>query len=186
MLYVGRSRAPVDVLFCNNVRRGSSNRWCFPRKVEKLMKELTAGHQVLQLFGGRASWGTRLDIDVIVRPDVVGDAWLPPFGRDSFDTVILDPPYHRLNAQERNAVIQVAAWIARARVVWFDVVWTDPPRYCTLDRAWLVRVGAGAFMRCLEIFRVGPGKPDPPRYFSRGPGMKYNRWLAGQAALPLR
>jgi len=184
MYYYGRGRAPVDVLFCNNVRRGASNAWCFPRKVEKVLKQLTAGQQVLQLFGGRSSWGTRLDLDPIVRPDVVGDAWLPPFSRDSFDVVILDPPYHRLNAQERVALCVTAAWIARAHLIWFDTPWMDAPPSCTLEKAWLVRVGAGAFCRCLEVFRVAPVKPDPPAGFVRGPAMKYNRWLAQPAGLP--
>lgn len=59
--------------------------------------EITAGQSVLHLFGGQATWGRRLDIDSTLKPDVIGDAWLPPFKRDAFDVVIIDPPYAGIN-----------------------------------------------------------------------------------------
>jgi tRNA1(Val) A37 N6-methylase TrmN6 len=43
-----------------------------------------------------------MDIDPIVEPDIVADAWAPPFGKDSFDVVILDPPYNHINAATPN------------------------------------------------------------------------------------
>ena len=80
--------------------------------MRKLLQADTEGKSVLQLFGGLSDFGIRLDIDPTVRPDVIGDAWVPPFKRDSFDVVIIDPPYFRLNAQEKNALFRAAGWIA--------------------------------------------------------------------------
>jgi len=35
------------------------------------------------------------------------------------------------------------------------------------------------------FFAVRPGdKPRPRPYFTRGPAIRYNRWLAGQQGLP--
>jgi hypothetical protein len=140
---------------------------------------------VLHLFGGRATFGTRLDIDLYTKPDVVGDAWLPPFAKDSFDVVVLDPPYFRLNQQEKNSLLAAAAWIAKRRVVWFHTVWIASLAPLTLERSWLVRVGDTCFVRCLQYFAVdGTNKRAPKRRFDRGPAMRYNRWLVQPQGLP--
>jgi len=88
---------PTEVLWCSNQRRGAGNGWSFPPNVEKLLRRLTEGKSVLQLFGGQAQWGVTLDIDAQLRPRVIGDAWMPPFRRDAFDVVIVDPPYRGIN-----------------------------------------------------------------------------------------
>jgi len=140
---------------------------------------------VLHLFGGLASFGTRLDIDPSTKPDFVGDAWLPPFGRDEFDVVVLDPPYFRLNQQEKNQLLSNAAWIARNRVVWFHTIWIASDTRLNSERAWLVRVGNTCYVRCLQYFKVNQErKREPLRYIERGPAMKYNRWLMGDQPLP--
>jgi len=176
---------PVEVLWCDRIRRGRRPGWCFPAKVEQLLRTLTEGQSVLHLFGGRAGWGVRLDIDQLVDPDVIGDAWLPPFARDSFDVVILDPPYARVNAVEKMALFRAAGWVARRRLIWFHTVWVSAGSGLALERSWLVRIGNNSLVRCLEVFRVKADKPGPVRYFARGPAMKYNRWLTGNRVLPL-
>src|SRR4051812_40293396 len=108
---------PVEVLWCSNNRAGRSNGWRFPPKVERLLKQITAGKRVLQLFGGMSRWGVRIDIDRSVRPDVIADAWLPPFGADSFNVVIIDPPYHSINQQMKQQLLRTAAYVAREHVV---------------------------------------------------------------------
>jgi len=172
---------PVEVLWCGN---GHGHGWSFPPKVRRQIECDTAGKSVLHLFGGRATFGTRLDLDPIIQPDVIGDAWLAPFGRNSFDVVIIDPPYTRLGGQEKAALFRGAAWIARERVVWFSTVWVNAGSCLKTERAWVVRVGDFCHVRCLIYFRV-VSKPDKVRYFKRGPGMKYNRWLAQPQGLPL-
>jgi hypothetical protein len=179
-----KGKYDVGTLWCNSVRAGGSNYWSFPKKVEQVLREFTAGRSVLHLFGGVARWGTRLDIDPQVRPDIVGDAWLPPFARASFDVVILDPPYIRLNAQEKNALLRAAGYIAREHLVWFHTIWTFGCRGITYEKGWLVRVGDNCFVRALEIFRVAPGIVEPVEYFVRGPAIKYNRWLVQRESLP--
>ena len=50
--------------------------------------------KILHPFGGKAQFGTRVDINPTTNPDFVGDAHnLNMFEDNSFDLVILDPPY---------------------------------------------------------------------------------------------
>jgi hypothetical protein len=139
---------------------------------------------VLQLFGGLSRWGTRLDVDPVTRPHVRGDAWLPPFVRDAFDVVILDPPYVNINHQMKQQLLRGAAYVAREHVVWFHTMWIASDAGCSLERAWLVRVGDSCAVRCLQVFRSPTEKPSPRNVFIRGPAIRYNRWLGGQMRLP--
>ena len=173
------------VLWCANASQGSGNGWKFPPAVRRQLIADCRGLAVLQLFGGRSSFGVRLDIDSIVKPDVIGDAWLPPFRRDSFDVVILDPPYVHLNSNAKCALFRAAAWIARTRVIWFATCWISQPPGLSRGPSWLVRVGDNCAVRCLQYFEVKPGKLDPVKHFTRGPAVRYNRWLAQPEALPL-
>jgi hypothetical protein len=104
----GQPAARPETLWCPNVRQGASNRWSFPPAVEKLLRTITAGKSVLQLFGGLARFGVKLDIDRETRPHVIGDAWMPPFRKDAFDVVILDPPYAGINQKMKQALIRGA------------------------------------------------------------------------------
>jgi hypothetical protein len=173
-----------EVLWCPNGRRGGrGDGWAFPRGVEKLLRAETEGKSVLHLFGGKAQWGVRLDIDPATRPHVIGDAWLPPFAEASFDVVILDPPYNHINAQMKNALLRGAAFCSREFVVWFSTLWIAGAHGLKLERSWLVRVGDHCYVRGLQVFRVTK-RLTPTRMFTRGPAMKYNRWLMQPQGLP--
>jgi hypothetical protein len=185
MREASRTADRVEVLWCANVSGAKGPGWSFPRRVERLLQELTAGRRVLHLFGGRSRWGTRIDVDAATRPHVVADAWLAPFVRDAFDVVILDPPYFHLNANEKGQLLRQAAYIARERVIWFHTVWIYSARSLPMERAWLVRVGDNCAVRCLQVFKVEGLKSWPEPKFLRGPALKYNRWLDGQMALPM-
>lgn len=139
---------------------------------------------MLHLFGGQATFGTRLDIDANTHPDVLGDAWLPPFARESFDVVILDPPYIRFSAQAKIALFRAAGWIARRRVIWFATEWMAAAGGLKLERAWLVRVGDNCHVRALQYFDI-VARPGPVEHFKRGPAVKYNRWLQQPNSLGL-
>lgn len=177
---------PIDVVWCSNARTGRANGWSFPRNVEKLLVELTAGKRVLHLFGGQSRFGVRLDIDRELRPNVIGDAWLPPFRRDAFDVVIIDPPYAGINHQMKSHLVRGASWIARESIIWFHTMWLPTDSIVKLDRAWLVRVGDHCQTRCIQVFNVSTEKELPRLEFTRGPAIRYNRWLAGQQGLPFR
>jgi SAM-dependent methyltransferase len=72
----------------------SKYRGAFPLHFEhNLVQLLGYPEKVLHPFGGRAEIGTRVDIDPTVQPDVTADAHALPFEDESFDLVILDPPY---------------------------------------------------------------------------------------------
>lgn len=179
-----RARPPVDVLWCSNARSGRSNGWSFPPRVNHLLRELTAGRRVCHLFGGLSKFGTKLDIDANTRPHVLGDAWLPPFVRDAFDVVVLDPPYIGINQQMKQQLLRAAAYIARDHVIWFHTMWVASDSFLPLEKAWLVRVGDSCSVRCIQVFKTTADKPRPRTYFTRGPAMKYNRWLVGHLPLP--
>lgn len=72
-------------------------------------------------------------------------------------------------------------------MIWFHTMWIagggqDGLR---LERSWLVRVGDSCAVRCIQVFTVKPGPKVKPRpHFTRGPAIRYNRWLAGQQRIP--
>lgn len=174
----------VGVLWCGNARSGRSNGWAFPPRVSLHLRALTKGKRVCHLFGGRANFGLRCDIDPVVRPDVFADAWLPPFVKNAFDVVILDPPYLNINQQMKQQLLRAAGYIAADSVIWFHTMWVASDRGLTLRESWLVRVGDSCSVRCLQVFAVNGEKTKPRNHFTRGPAMKYNRWLMGQTGLP--
>jgi len=179
-----RDRPPVDVLWCSNARQGRSNGWSFPPRVNHLLREFCAGRRVLQLFGGLSKFGTKLDIDPTTKPHVLGDAWLPPFVMNAFDVTIIDPPYMGINQQMKNALLRGAAYVSAEYVIWFHTMWVASDTSLTLERAWLVRVGDSCACRCIQVFRTKAEKTAPRTYFTRGPAIRYNRWLAGELPLP--
>lgn len=66
----------------------------FPLYFEQNLNQLLGyPERILQPFGGRAELGVRMDINADLQPDVIGDAHNLPFEDESFDCVILDPPY---------------------------------------------------------------------------------------------
>jgi hypothetical protein len=179
-----------QVLWCGSNPRCQRDGWAFPRAVRKVIVDECEGMSILHLFGGRADFGTRLDIDPSVRPHVIGDAWLPPFGRDTFDCVVLDPPYvgefRSMSNDRLRCLFGAAAWIARKRVIWFHTVWVESPARCIREKSWLVRVGRHCQTRCLQFWNVPQGdrKLAPPRKWNSGPAMKYNRWIQQPQGLP--
>lgn len=171
---------PVGIIFCRN---SSRNGWSFHPKIRKKLIADHQGKSILHLFGGASTFGTRLDIDPITQPDVIGDAWLPPFAAKSFDVVILDPPYFHLDAQTKTALFRAAGHIARERVVWWHTVYASGSGGLSIEEAWLVKTGDSCHVRTLQYFRIRE-RLGPVKYFVRGPAMKYNRWIAGQQSLP--
>lgn len=187
----GAPSVPVEILWCgtNRPRRKHGRRtngWSFPPRVRELLLQECQGRTVLHLFGGNADFGVRLDLDPLLRPDVVGDAFLPPFARDSFDVVCLDPPYYKMNRQEILALLRVAAWLAREHVYWLHTVWIASNRLLPLERAWLIRVGDQCAVRTLQKFSVREPKLRPlqPGEFQRGAPLRYNRWARAAGELP--
>ena len=179
-----RRRPRVEVLWCPNKRREPKRAgWSFPPVIETKIREFCDG-RVLHLFGGQAKFGVRLDVDRATHPDVIGDAWMPPFAERSFDTVVLDPPYFALDREQLGALMMTAAHLARLRVIWLHQLWAPSQFGLQLDHGYLVRVGDNHFVRCLQMFRRSARSVPAPAYFTRGPQQKYNRWLSGEMPLP--
>ena len=73
----------------------------FPLYFEQnLVQLLGYPERVLHPFGGMAELGTRVDLNGDLEPDYVADAHDLPFQDESFDCVILDPPYSDEEAAE--------------------------------------------------------------------------------------
>lgn len=67
----------------------------FEKKLLRLLNIDLKKHKILHPFGGKAEFGTRVDINKEVKPDYIGDAHnLDIFEDNTFDLVILDPPYN--------------------------------------------------------------------------------------------
>jgi hypothetical protein len=161
-----RGRPSVKVLWCPN-RKNAEKRagWSFPREVEEKIVELSAGGTVLHLFGGQSRFGVRLDIDPRTRPDVLGDAWMPPFLEGSFDTVVLDPPYHELCREELGQLMANAAFVCRKQAIWLHQIWAPSQFGLSLERAWMVRVGDSSVVRCLQLFTRNSREGPPGEVF---------------------
>lgn len=156
------------VLYCHKRRKYSgADGWSFPSEVRDLLLSLTADGSVLHLFGGKADFGVRLDIDPGTQPHVIGDAFYPPFKDAAFDYVVMDPPYNTLRLDEQAGLCAAAAVVAKRKVIWFHTMWIYPPKYLRLCAAWLVVVGRSCAVRCVQVFDVREPKPSIRTVYQR-------------------
>lgn len=159
------------------VCRSYKRTWSFPTEVAELLQRETAGRSVLQLYGGMAEWGVRLDCDPSVRPDIIGNALYPPLRCDSFDTVIVDPPYK----SEYNFALWIltpAACIARSRVWWFHTHYTPHVHGLKPLRWWAVLPSRKGPVRVLIEFERTrhPNICTPPESWRCGIDMQRYNW----------
>lgn len=139
-------------LYCRNYHRT----WAFPREVERLLADesVAIGKRTLHLYGGLAPFGVRLDMDPATHPDVLGNALYPPFQCKSFDVVIVDPPYGKLNGFAGTQIIAPAACLARERIWWIHTAWPGCEGFLELLRWWTVcPCSKGSPLRLLAEFR---------------------------------
>lgn len=182
---IARSRRPqTEILWCPNGSKAIVRRRLVvsPAGRKKTKRALGEG-TVVHFFGGKSKFGTRMDIDLMTNPDVLADAWLPPFAPCSFDTVILDPPYVSVSREVMLALFCAASFTAARQVIWFHTIWAPSGAGLRLRESWLVRVGDSCLVRCLQRFQK-VRQVSPMRRFHRGPQMKYNRWLISPQGLP--
>jgi hypothetical protein len=134
------------------VCRKYTRTWSFPVEVAKLIQQETADMSVLHLYGGLAQGGVKLDADPLTRPDVIGNALFPPFACESFDVVIVDPPYKSIYNMP-SAVLMPAACLAKSFVWWFHTHYQ--PHVCGLlpNRWWSVLPSKRGPLRCLIEYK---------------------------------
>jgi len=74
----------------------------FERRLLDLLYSLGAPRdsKILHPFSGKAEYGVRMDITPEVRPKIIANAHNLPFVNESFDIVILDPPFSNKQSQE--------------------------------------------------------------------------------------
>lgn len=65
----------------------------FPLFFEQRLFQMYRPQNILQPFGGGSLYGIKGDINGEIKPEIILDAHQLPFKDESFDFVLLDPPY---------------------------------------------------------------------------------------------
>lgn len=143
----------------------------FPLYFEQNLQQLLGyPDRVLHPFGGMAEIGVRVDLNPVLEPDVIGDAHALPFEDESFDCVILDPPYSDEEAADlyETPKLRPGAYTKEAvRVLaeggWL-VVYTDrepsrPPRCNHAIRIVIVLRPGHRSRTCMVFQKRKPGMP---------------------------
>ena len=159
----------------------SKYRGAFPLYFEEnLLRLLGYPDRILHPFGGMATTGIRVDLNPTVEPDVVADAHSLPFEDESFDCVILDPPYSDEEAMELYETPKLRPGVYTREAVrvlkeggWL-VVYTDrepvrPPR-------------TNHTMRIVVVLRPGHRTRTVGIFQKRKPGMPYYGTEDGEPA----
>jgi SAM-dependent methyltransferase len=154
----------------------------FPLYFEQnLIQLLGYPADILHPFGGRAEYGVRVDLDATLEPDFVADAHDLPFPDESFDLVILDPPYSDEEARELYGTPRLRPGVYTAEAVrvlreggWL-CVYTDreprrPPR-------------CNHAMRIMVVLRPGHSPRVCGVFQKRKPGMPFYGTEPGEVAL---
>lgn len=154
----------------------------FPLYFEQnLIQLLGYPDDILHPFGGMAETGIRVDLRPDVQPDVIGDAHDLPFLDESFDLVVLDPPYSDEEAAElydtpplRSAVYTREAVRVLREGGWL-VVYTDrepmrPPR-------------CNHALRIVVVLRPNHRPRTALVFQKRKPGMPHYGTEPGEASL---
>jgi SAM-dependent methyltransferase len=138
---------------------------------DNLVQLLGYPADILHPFGGRAEHGVRVDLDATLEPDIVADAHLLPFPNESFDCVILDPPYSDAEAAELYATtvrLRPAVYIAEAVRVLREGGWLvmygdrEPRRPARCNHAFRIVVTLRPYHRprvCMVFQKRKPGMP---------------------------
>lgn len=143
----------------------------FPLYFEQNLQQLLGyPEKILHPFGGMSEIGDRVDLNPTVEPHIVGDAHALPIEDETYDCVILDPPYSDEEARElyetpplRPAVYTKEAVRVLRQGGWL-CVYTDreprrPPR-CNHTMRIIVVLRPGHRSRtCLVFQKRKPGMP---------------------------
>jgi SAM-dependent methyltransferase len=118
---------------------------------------------ILHPFGGFAEYGITTDILMAASPDIQADAHYLPFGNDTFDFIIFDPPYSAEEAMklygtpyirlikcvnESVRVLKVGGYIAL-----YHRLWLPRPKGTSYDKRILIHPGQWHECRTCHIFK---------------------------------
>lgn len=140
----------------------------FPLHFEqRLWRVLGKPEKVLHPFGGLSEIGDSVDLNETTSPTWVGDAhnlhWIED---DTYDAVILDPPYSNEEAEELYGTprLRYGAFVAEAvrvtkpggAVVIYHKVMKPRPQGCILERRIVVLTRVNHAPRVCMVFRKDP------------------------------
>ncbi len=140
----------------------SKYRGSFPLNFEeKLYRSLGDPREVLHQFGGRAEYGTRVDLNPETEPDVIGDAHELPFEDNSFDLVVCDPPYSDEEARDlygtppvrQGQWMREAVRVSRRYVATYHVRMLPRPSGTELVRVIVILLRTGHSARVCQVYR---------------------------------
>lgn len=152
--------------------------WSFPKEIERIIMDETSDGSVIHLYGGRAQFGTRLDMDLKSNPHVLGNALYPPFKCKSFDYAVIDPPYADLKAGIAYPIMMPAACLARKKVFWLHTHWGIRHGLgLRLNRWWLGSpASTGSPIRILAEYNV-VGHPKACSGYPRQGRKRFNEMM---------
>ena len=160
------AQEPVNLLNFHDSDRSIDGR--FPQGFLRWVEPILGGNPAKWLHvcsGGLSSAdvaGTRVDIRLEVRPDVVADGRALPFADDSFEAALIDPPYSHQHAADLydteyprpSALLREASRVVRpcGRIGILHFLVCSVPLGCRFWRVWGITQGVGYRIRAFTVY----------------------------------
>ena len=120
-------------------------------------------YRILHPFGGHAEYGIRVDLRSDVKPHIIADAHALPFRDDTFEFVIVDPPYSDKLARDVYGTprLKYYTYVGEAvrvcrpggYVVLYHVLMLPRPKGTAFDKRILLAIKTWHRLRYVGIFR---------------------------------
>jgi len=141
----------------------SKYRGSFPLHFETKLFKLYPSQNILQPFGGKATVGIRCDINAGVVPDYVCDAHELPFDNETFDFILLDPPYNDDYSRElyNTGKLKKKQYVTEAirvckpggYIAHYDIVLNPRPEHTAYDRIIVILTRAYHKPRVCAVYK---------------------------------
>lgn len=113
--------------------------WVWPDRVERLFREHMEG-ETLHVCCGKSDLGDiTVDADPDRDPHVVADMFDLPFGENTFDTVICDPPWHEIQSvgQKHSLFFELVRRVRPNGVILWNALTLPSSNQTELEDVWV-------------------------------------------------